>query len=66
MDSIVSIGKDNISMKQIADRLGITYNHLMKKREEIAWKNGYATQLGCIIDYAMEVERERNLPWATS
>lgn len=54
MDAIVSIGKRNLSMKEIANSLGVSYGYFMRKREEIAWKNGYATQLGCIIDYAVE------------
>ena len=52
MDAIVSIGKGNVSMKEIADSLGITYDHLMHVRREIANKNGYATFLGFVCDYS--------------
>ena len=54
MDAIVSIGKENVSMKEIASRLGITYNHLMKVKYLIMLKNHYATPIGLIVDYAKE------------
>lgn len=52
MDAIVSIGKENVSMKEVADRLGITYDHLMHVRIEIARKNGYCTFIGFMCDYS--------------
>lgn len=54
MDAIVSVGKENVSMKEIASRLGITYNHMMKVKYLIMLKNNYATPLGLIVDYARE------------
>lgn len=41
-------------MKQIADRLGISYSYLMRRQAEIAHNNGYATTLGLLIDYTKE------------
>ena len=52
LDSIVSIGRRNTSMKEIADALGISYSYLMKRRTAMAHNNGYATPLGLMIDYA--------------
>lgn len=54
MDAIISVGKDNVSMKEIADKLGISYNHMMKVKYFIMVKNQYSTPLGLIIDYAKE------------
>lgn len=52
LDAICDIGRDNISMKEIADRLGISYSYLMHRKTEIARNNGYATTQGMLIDYA--------------
>lgn len=52
LDAICDIGKKNTSMKEIADRLGISYSYLMHRKIEIARNNGYATTQGMLIDYA--------------
>lgn len=52
LDAICDIRRDNISMKEIADRLGISYSYLMHRKTEIARNNGYATTQGMLIDYA--------------
>lgn len=51
MDKIASIGRTNISMKQIADSLGLKYWYLMRKRSEMMKRNGYGTFLGFICDF---------------
>ena len=51
MDKITSIGRTNISMKQIADSLGLKYWYLMKKRSEMMKRNGYWTFLGFVCDF---------------
>ena len=57
LDSIISIGRRNTSMKEIADSLGISYSYLMKRRSAMARNNGYATSLGLMIDYAASVKK---------
>ena len=59
LDALCNIGRGNISTKEIADGLGISYSYLMRRKAEIAHNNGYATSLGLIIDYARERERKR-------
>ncbi len=54
MDAIVSIGRDNTSMKEVADRLGITYSHMMQTRSNMVRRNGYSTFLGFLCDYLRE------------
>ena len=56
IDAIASIGKENVSMKEISDRLGVTYDHLMHMRNNIARKNGYSTFIGFICDYVRSIE----------
>lgn len=57
MEAISSIGRRNISMKQIADYLGISHNHLRHKKMEMIRKNGYYTFMGFLCDYVKEKER---------
>ena len=54
LNAICGIGRDNISMKEIADRLGITYSYMMRRKSQIAHNNGYATTLGMMIDFVKE------------
>lgn len=58
MEAMSSIGKRNISMKEIASSLGITYNHLMKKRAIMQAKNGYSTFIGFVCDYVKEERKQ--------
>ena len=61
LDSICRIGKGNVSMKEIAETLGISYSYMMRRKAEIARNNGYATPLGLLIDYAKEqTQKERS------
>lgn len=57
LDAIASIGKQNLSMKDIADSLGISTEYLINKRGLIAKKNGYYSFIGFICDYVREQER---------
>lgn len=54
IDKVVSIGKTNVSMKQVADSLGISLDYLNHKKCEIVRKNGYFTFIGFICDYLRE------------
>ena len=56
IDAIASIGKSNLSMKDIAHSLGISTDYLINKRGEIARKNGYFSFIGFICDYVRENE----------
>ena len=58
MEEISAIGRANISMKQIADRLGVSYDYLLHKRCEILRKNGYLTFTGFLCDYVRETAKE--------
>lgn len=51
---ITKIGKGNISMKEVASSLGISYGYMMRRLETIAKNNGYHTTRGFLIDYAVE------------
>ena len=62
IDAIVSIGKENVSMKEISDRLGVTYDHFMHTRNNIAKKNGYSTFIGFICDYVRHAEQKASTP----
>ncbi len=54
METIADIGRTNTSMKQVADRLDISYGYLMRRKVEIAHNNGYKTFTGFLVDYTKE------------
>ena len=54
LDAICNIGRSNVSMKEIASSLGISYSYLMRRKTEIAHNNGYYTTIGMLIDYARQ------------
>lgn len=56
IEAIASIGKKNISMKEIASSLGISYKHFINQRMYIAHKNGYHSFAGFLCDYVREQE----------
>ena len=51
IEAVANIGKQDISMKQIADDLGMSYDYFAHKRMQIARKNGYHTFIGFLCDY---------------
>ena len=54
LDTICRIGRKNLSMKEIADSLGISYSYLMRRKVEIAHNNGYQTFIGFLCEYVRE------------
>lgn len=58
MEAISSIGKGNLSMKELADKLCISYDYLLHKKCEMVQKNGYLTFTGFLCDYVREKAME--------
>ena len=56
IEAVANIGKQDISMKQIADDLGMSYDYFAHKRMQIARKNGYHTFIGFLCDYVRKYE----------
>lgn len=46
LKAIMGIGKSNISMKQIASNVGISYDQLRHRKSEMVSRNGFGTFLG--------------------
>ena len=53
------IGKSNISMKQIAFNVGISYDQLRHRKSEMVSRNGFGTFLGFYHAFITEeIEKE--------
>ena len=59
MEELSTIGRRNLSLKQIADSLGISFDYLCHKKVSMARKNGYFTFTGFLCDYVREKESRR-------
>ena len=59
VEAIVTIGKEDICMKQMAGLLHIEYKTLMAYRANILKKNGYTSWDGFICDYLREEETKK-------
>lgn len=57
IEAIVTIGKQDICMKQMAGLLHIEYKTLMIHRKNAMLKNGYTSWEGFLCDYVREEKK---------
>lgn len=54
LESIATIGRQDISMSMLADRMHITYKSLMRMRSQIVMRNGYYSFEALLCDYILD------------
>lgn len=54
VESIATIGKQDIPMKELASRLGLSYRVMMRYKEEAMKRNGYTSWDGFLADFVKD------------
>lgn len=54
LEEIMGIGKKNISMKQVASNVGISYDQLRHRKSDMVNRNGFGTFLGFYHAFIIE------------